>query len=185
MPNAIVKAAEDKMKAAVEATRHELSTLRTGKASLTLLDPVRVDYYGTPTPLNQVANLSCPEPRLITIQPWEPKLIAAIERAVRDANLGLNPANDGRLIRIPIPTLTEERRKDLCKKAREFGEKGKVAIRHARHEQRELLEKRMKAKEISEDDRDRGFEQIQKSHDHHIEEITKSVSKKEADIMEV
>lgn len=185
MQNVLVKEAEDKMKAALEATRHELSTLRTGKASLSILEPVRVDYYGTPTPLNQVANMAVPEPRLITVQPWEPKFIAAIERAIRDSNLGLNPANDGRLIRIPIPTLTEERRKELCKKAREFGEKGKVAVRHVRHEAREALEKKTKSKEISEDDRDRGFEGVQKVHDHYIEEIAKSVSKKEADIMEV
>jgi len=185
MHNPLVKEAEDKMKAALAATHHELASLRTGKASLNILEPVRVDYYGTPTPLNQVANLAVPEPRLITVQPWEPKLIAAIERAIRESSLGLNPANDGRLIRIPIPTLTEERRRELCKKAREFGEKGKVAVRHIRHESREHLEKKTKAKELTEDDRDRGFEAVQKVHDHYIEEIAKSVSKKEADIMEV
>ncbi len=185
MHKPVVREAEEKMKATVEATRHELSTLRTGKASLAVLEPVRVDYYGTPSSLSQVASLSIPEPRLITIQPWEPKMIGPIERAILEANLGLNPSNDGRLIRIPVPQLTEERRKELCKKAREFGEKGKVAIRHIRHEARETLEKRTKSKELPEDERDRGFEQIQKLHDHYIDEIAKSVSKKEADVMEV
>ncbi len=185
MAKQVIKASEEKMKAGVDAMRHELSTLRTGTANLALLEPVRVDYYGTPSPLNQVATLSVPEPRMITVQPWEPKMIGPIERAIQEANLGLNPSNDGRVIRIPIPQLTEERRKELCKRAREIGEKGKVVVRHIRHEAREALEKKTKAKEISEDERDRGFEQIQKLHDHYIEEITKSVTKKEADIMEV
>lgn len=181
----VVKEAEDQMKAALEATRHELSTLRTGKASLAILEPVRVDYYGSKTALNQVANLAVPEARLIVIQPWDPKQISTIERAILEANLGLNPSNDGRVIRVPIPQLTEERRKELCKKAREMGEKGKVAVRHHRHEGRAALEKLEKDKKVSEDDREFGFEQIQKAHDRYIEEIGKSVTHKEADIMEV
>jgi ribosome recycling factor len=185
MIKAVVKETDEKMKATLEVTRHELSTLRTGKASLAILEPVRVDYYGTKTPLNQVANLAVPEPRLIVIQPWEPKQISTIERAILEANLGLNPSNDGRSIRVPIPQLTEERRKDLCKKAREMGEKGKVAVRHHRHEGRAALEKMEKDKKISEDDRNEGFEQIQKLHDRFIEDIGKSVTHKEADIMEV
>jgi len=180
-----LKETEDKMKATVEATRHDLSTLRAGKASLAILEPVRVDYYGSKVPLNQAATMAVPEPRLITVQPWDPKQIASIERAILEANLGLNPSNDGRLIRIPIPSLTEERRKELCKRAREIGEKGKVAIRHIRHEARTALEKKEKAKEISEDDRDGGFERIQHLHDHHIQAIAESVEHKEADIMEV
>jgi ribosome recycling factor len=185
MPKAIVKETEEKMKAAVEATRHDLGSLRAGKASLAILEPVRVDYYGTRTPLNQVATLSVPEPRLIVIQPWDPKQIAVIERAILEANVGLTPNNDGRVIRLPIPPLTEERRKELCKKAREIGEKGKVAIRHIRHESRTALEKKEKAKEISEDDRDKGFERIQQLHDQYVKETADAVSKREADIMEV
>ncbi len=181
----ILKDTEEKMKATVEATRHELSTLRAGKASLAILEPVRVDYYGSTVPLNQAATMAVPEPRLITVQPWDPKQIAMIERAILEANLGLNPSNDGRLIRIPIPALTEERRMELCKRAREIGEKGKVAIRHIRHESRTALEKKEKAKEISEDDRDKGFARIQQLHDLYIQHITESVSHKEKDIMEV
>jgi len=147
--------------------------------------PVKVAYYGTQTPLNQVANLSVPEPRLIVIQPWDPKQIPVIEKAILEANLGMTPSNDGRIIRLPVPQLTEERRKELCKKAREVGEKGKVAVRHIRHEGRGALEKKEKAKEISEDDRDKGFEEIQRLHDRAVEEIAKSVAKKEADILEV
>ncbi len=137
MTKAILNDVEEKLKHTLEATRHELSTLRAGKANLAILEPVRVDSYGTKMTLNQVATLAVPEPRLITIQPWDPKQISAIERGILEANLGLNPSNDGRLIRIPIPTLTEERRKDLCKRAREMGEKGKVAVRHIRHEGRD------------------------------------------------
>jgi ribosome recycling factor len=185
MSKAILKETEEKMKAAVEATRHELSTLRAGKASLAILEPVRVDYYGAKSPLNQVATLSVPEPRMIMVQPWEPKQIAMIERGILEANLGLNPSNDGRVIRIPIPALTEERRKELCKRAREIGEKGKVAIRHIRHESRTALEKKEKVKEISEDERDRGYEKIQSLHDEYIQAVADSVSHKEADILEV
>jgi ribosome recycling factor len=185
MSKAILKETEEKMKAAVEATRHELSTLRAGKANLAILEPVRVDYYGSKSPLNQVATLSVPEPRMIMVQPWEPKQIAMIERGILEANLGLNPSNDGRVIRIPIPALTEERRKELCKRAREIGEKGKVAIRHIRHEARSGLEKKEKAKEISEDERDKGYDKVQALHDDHIQAITDSVSHKEADILEV
>jgi ribosome recycling factor len=181
----ILKEVDEKLKAAVAATRHDLSTLRAGKASLAALEPVRVDYYGTKVPLNQVASMSIPEPRLILIQPFEPKQIAGIERAILEANLGMTPGNDGRVIRLPVPQLTEERRKDLCKKAREMGEKGKVAVRHIRHEGRAALEKEEKAKTISEDERDRGYTRVQELHDQAIEEIGGSVSRKEADIMEV
>jgi len=181
----ILREVEEKMKASVEATQHELSLLRTGKASLSILEPVKVDYYGSKAPLNQVATLSVPEPRMNMVQPWEPKQIPVIERAILEANIGLNPSSDGRVIRIPIPALTEERRKELCKKAREVGEKGKVAIRHIRHEGRGQVEKEEKAKAISEDERDQAFDKIQHLHDTYIEEISRSVTRKEADIMEV
>ncbi len=185
MVKEVLREVDEKLKATVEATRHELASIRAGKASLAILEPVKVDYYGTKTPLNQVATLSVPEPRLIVIQPWDPKQISIIEKAILEANLGMTPSNDGRVIRLPVPQLTEERRKELCKKAREVGEKGKVAVRHIRHEGRTALEKKEKAKEISEDDRDKGFEEIQKLHDRAVEEIAKSVAKKEADILEV
>lgn len=183
--NNLLKACEEKMKQAVEATRHELITLRAGKASLSLLEPVKVEYYGSKVPLQQVANLSVPDARMIIISPWDPKQIPAIEKAIREANLGFNPTNDGRVIRVPVPPLTEERRKELCKKAREIGEKGKIAIRQIRHQYREQLEKMEKDKEISEDDRKIGFDKIQKLHDKAVEEIQKSVENKEKDIMEV
>lgn len=182
--NNVIKQCDEKMKQAIEATRHELMTLRTGKATINFLDPVRVDYYGSKVPLLQVANLSVPDARMILISPWDPKLIPQIERAIREANLGFNPANDGRVVRVPVPPLTEERRKELCKKAREIGEKGKIAVRHIRHEFREELGKKEKNKEISEDDKNEGFEKIQKLHDKAIEEIQHSVSNKEKDIME-
>lgn len=185
MMKAILRDVEEKLKHTLEATRHELSTLRAGKASLAVLEPVRVDSYGNKVPLNQLATLGVPEPRLITVQPWDPKQIAGIERAIMEANLGLNPSNDGRLIRIPVPTLTEERRRDLCKRAREIGERGKVAVRHIRHEGRTALEKKEKSKELSEDDRDMGFEKVQQLHDQYIQNLTDSVSHKEKDIMEV
>jgi len=185
MVQSVLKETEKKMKDALEATRQELSTLRTGKASLTVLDPVRVDYYGTKVPLNQAATLSIPEPRMIMCQPFDPKTISDIEKAILQANLGLNPSNDGRLIRIPIPTLTEERRKEMCKMAREIGEKGKISVRHCRHDSRSSLEKMAKDKDISEDDRDRGYDKVQEFHDKYVEEIGNSVSKREKDIMEV
>jgi len=185
MEQEILKDTENKMREAVEATRNDLASLRTGKASLMILDPVRVDYYGSKVPLSQVATLSVPEPRMILAQPWDPKQIAGIERAILEANIGLNPSNDGRFIRIPVPTLTEERRKDLCKRAREMGEKGRIGIRHHRHEARAALEQMAKDAEISEDARDRGFAKIQEAHDRYVEEINSSVAKKEVDIMEV
>lgn len=185
MVKTIIKEVEEKMKATLGATRHELSTLRAGKANLSVLEPVRVDYYGSKVPLNQAATLSVPEPRLILVQPFDPKQIGSVERAILEANIGMTPSNDGRVIRLPVPQLTEETRKDLCKKARELGEKGKVAVRHIRHEGRSALEKEEKNKEISEDERDRGFDQIQRLHDDAVEEISQSVSRKEADIMEV
>ncbi len=185
MEQEILKDAKKKMKDAVEATRNELSSLRTGKATLAILEPVRVDYYGSKAPLNQLATLSIPEPRMIMAQPFDPKLIAGIERAILEANIGLNPSNDGRFIRIPIPVLTEERRKELCKRAREVGEKGKISIRLHRQNARSSLEKLAKDSEISETNRDRYFDNIQELHDEAIEDIGSSVSKKEEDIMEV
>ena len=181
----VLKNTENKLELTVESTRMELATLRAGKASLSILEPVKVDYYGSKVPLNQTATLSLPEPRMILIQPFDPKQIAGIERSILEANIGMTPSNDGRVIRLPVPQLTEERRKELCKRARELGEKGKVAVRHVRHEGRSELDKLEKDKDISEDDRELGYSKIQELHDKAIEEINHSVSRKEAAILEV
>jgi ribosome recycling factor len=185
MEKEIMKEARKKMKDAVEATRNELASLRTGKASLAILESVRVDSYGSKVPLNQVCTLSVPEPRMILAQPFDPKQIAGIERAILEANIGLNPSNNGRFIRIPVPALTEERRRDLCRRAREIGEKGKISVRLHRQNARSSLEKLTKDSVISETNRDRYFDNIQEVHDQFIEDISSSVSKKETDIMEV
>jgi len=176
--NDVVKECEQKMKQAVEATRHELMTLRTGKAAISFLEPVRVDYYGSKVPLNQVANLSVPDARMIVVSPWDPKQISTIEKAIREANLGFNPSKRWKGCQSSYPCSYRREKKRTLQKAREIGEKGKVAIRHIRHEGRELLEKKKKNKAISEDDKKEGFEKIQKLHDKYIEEIDKSVEKK-------
>lgn len=181
----ILKEAEDYLKQTLEGVRHELSLLRTGQASLTILEPVRVDYYGTKVPLSQVANMSIPDATSILIQPWDPKTCAVIERAILEANIGLTPTSDGRVIRLNIPSLTTERRKELVKKAKEIAERGRVSIRRIRHEARSKIEVKCKAKEISEDERDSGYESIQKFHDKFIAEIDTSLEKREKDIMEV
>jgi ribosome recycling factor len=173
------------MEKAVEVFREELKTLRTGRASLGILDPVRVDYYGTPTPLNQVANLSVPDPTLIVIQPWDPTLIQAIEHSIQRANLGLNPMNDGKVIKLPVPPPTEERRKELVKIAHDFAERARTAVRNVRRDGNEELRRMEKDKEISEDEMHRGLDEVQKLTDAHIEEIGKVVSAKEEEILTV
>jgi len=177
--------AEKKMKATVEATRHDLATIRTGRASLAILDGITVDYYGTPTPLNQVATLSVPDPSLITLQPWEPKLLGEIERAVLKSDLGLTPANDGKIIRLPIPSLTEERRKQLAKKVHQLGEEGKTIIRQHRREANEHLKALLKDKKMSEDDEKRGLEQIQDLTDRSVKQVDELVQHKEKEILSV
>jgi ribosome recycling factor len=177
--------ATKRMDASVETVRRELSQMRTGRASLSMLDGIRVDYYGTPTPLNQVGNLSIPEPTLITIQPWDPSLLHPIEKAIRTSDLDLNPQNDGKIIRVPVPPLTEERRKALVKHAHKHAEEGKVAIRNVRRDANEHLKKLLKDHEISEDDEKRAIADIQKLTDDHIKKIDDVLKKKEADIMAV
>lgn len=174
---------ELRMKHALDHFHVELKHLRTGRASLLVLDGVMADYYGTPTPLNQLANLSVPEATMIVAQPFDPSTIAAIEKAILQADLGLNPANDGKLIRIPVPPLTEERRKEIVKKAHDMAEASRNGVRQHRREGNEMLKEREKEKEISKDDEHRGHEEMQKLHDHYIAEINKSLETKEKDIL--
>jgi ribosome recycling factor len=173
------------MDRAVEEVKHTFSTVRAGKASPTILDPIRVDYYGTPTPLSQVANLSCPEPRLIIIQPWERKMISVIEKAIQNSDLNLNPSNDGSVVRVPLPELSEERRKDLVKQVHRLAEEGRVAVRNVRRDANEHLKKALKAGEISEDEEHRAVKEVQELTDVHIRKIDELSRIKETDIMVV
>jgi len=176
---------EKRMGASVNDARHKLATVRTGRASLAMFDGVMVDYYGTPTPLNQVAKLSVPEPSLIVAQPFDPSTVGAIEKAILASDLGLNPSNDGKLIRIPIPPLTEERRKQLVKKVHALGEEAKTAVRQIRREANEEIKKLEKDGKISEDDSRRNLDEVQKRTDRHTGEVDQLCKNKEAELMEV
>ncbi|HVR30349.1 MAG TPA: ribosome recycling factor [Thermoanaerobaculia bacterium] len=176
---------ELKMKKVVDHLHQELKTLRTGRASLSILDSVRVDYFGTPTPINQVANLAVPDATLIIAQPWDSSTIPAIERAILQADLGLNPSSDGKVIRIPVPPLTEERRREIVKRAHDFVEVSRNGIRQARREGNEAMKKLERDKAISQDDERRGHEEIQKLHDHYIGLVNKALETKEKDLMTV
>lgn len=178
----LLKHARELMSKAVENTRKEFSSIRTGKATTSLLDVVRVDAYGSVMPLNQVAMVAAPEPRLLTVQPFDKGLSQLIEKAIREANLGLNPATQGNLIRVPIPTLTEERRRDLVKVMHKLGEEGKVAVRHARGDAHAKIKK---VEKVPEDDKSRGEKDLQKITDDHIKQIDQMIAAKEAEIMEV
>jgi len=177
--------AKAKMRHTVDTVQRELATMRTGRASVAMLDMIRVDYYGTPTPLNQVGNLAVPDPTLITLQPWDPALLPAIEKAIRASDLDLNPQNDGKIIRIPVPQLTEERRRNLVKVAHKHAEEGRVAVRNVRRDTNEQIKKLMKEHEVSEDDEKHALAEVQKLTDQHIEEINAALKKKEGEIMEV
>lgn len=177
--------AEAKMRRAVDSLRKELSGIRTGRASTALVDRLQVDYYGVPTPLNQLANVSAPEPRLLVIQPWERGLIPAIEKAILKSDLGLTPANDGRLIRLAIPQLTEERRRELVKVVRRRIEEGRVAVRNIRREAHDDLRHLEKEKLISEDELRRSHDRLQKITDAMIAEVDQTGQKKEEEILEV
>lgn len=176
---------EIKMKEALDHFHEELKHLRTGRASLVMLDGVMVDYYGTPTPVNQVAKLSVPEATLIVAQPYDPSLIPLIEKAVMQANLGLNPSSDGKVVRIPVPPLTEERRKEIVKRAHDMAETARNSVRHARRDGNERLKVMEKDKEISQDDEHRGMDEHQKLHDHYIGEINTALEHKEEDLLTV
>jgi len=181
----MVADAKTRMRSTVDTLLRELGTMRTGRASVAMLDNVRVDYYGTLTPLNQVGNLAVPDPTLITLQPWDPSLLPAIEKAIRTSDLDLNPQNDGKIIRIPIPSLTEERRKNLVKVAHKHAEEARVAVRNVRRDANEHLKKLLKEHDVSEDDEKHALAEVQKLTDQHIEEIGAALKKKEAEIMEV
>jgi ribosome recycling factor len=177
--------ARSHMDKALEAMRREFSSVRTGKASPALLDIVRVDAYGSKMPLNQVGTVSAPEPRLLIVQPWDKNLIGPIERAIRDSDLGLNPANDGNVIRVPIPALTQERRKEMVKTLHKLAEEGRVAVRHARQEANKDVKHRQGEHEISEDDARRTMEEVQKLTDDYIHKIDQLLKAKEQEVMEV
>ena len=181
----LIADAKTRMDATLETVRRELASMRTGRASLAMLDGIRVDYYGTPTPLNQVGNLAVPDPTLITLQPWDPSLLPPIEKAIRTSDLDLNPQNDGKIIRIPVPSLTEERRRNLVKVAHKHAEEARVAVRNVRRDANEHLKKLLKDHDLSEDDEKHALAEIQKLTDQHIEEIGAALKKKEAEIMEV
>lgn len=176
---------EEKMDKTIEALKREFASVRTGRASTSLLDRVMVDYYGAPTPVNQVANVSAPEPRLITINPWEKKMLGEIEKAILKSDLGLNPNNDGSVIRLEIPQLTEERRKELSKKVSKIGEDAKVVIRNIRRDANEAIKKMEKKKEITEDESKEGQDNIQKLTDKKIKVIDELKAKKEKEVMAV
>ena len=178
----LTKHARELMHKAVESTKREFSSIRSGKASVSLLDLVRVEAYGSTVPLNQVAMVAAPEPRLLTVQPFDKSLAQVIEKAIRDSDLGLNPATQGNLIRVPLPALSQERRRDLVKVVHKLGEDGRIAVRHARTE---TLSKIKKLEKISEDDKSRAEKEIQKHTDEHIKQIEGLIHSKEAEILEV
>jgi ribosome recycling factor len=172
-----------RMDTAIDHVRKELAGVRTGRASVTILDGVHVEAYGSPMPLNQVASLSVPEPTLIVAQPFDPSLMKEIEKAVRNANLGLNPANDGKVVRIPIPPLTEERRKELSKLVHKYAEDGRNSVRQVRRDSNERLKKLLKDHKISEDDERRGLEEVQKITDQHVHLIDDLQKKKDQELL--
>ena len=181
----VINETTERMKKAVDAFHHELSKLRTGRASLSILDDVKVDYYGQVSPLNQVGTLAVPDPRTITIQPWDTTAAQAIEKAIQKSDLGLNPINDGKVIRIPVPALNEERRKDLVTVLHTHAEQSKVAVRNARRDANDHLKKLQKDSAITEDDLKQGHDKVQKLTDEHIKLIDEAAKHKETDIMEV
>lgn len=177
--------ANQRMGKTVESLRSDLIKIRTGRASTGLLDHLTVDYYGSPTALNQVANVSVENSRTLAVTPWEDNMVAVVEKAIRDSELGLNPATAGKMIRVPLPQLTEERRRDLIKVIRDEGEKARIAIRNIRRDANSQIKELLKAKEISEDDERRGEADIQKITDKMVAEVDKAIAAKETDIMEI
>jgi ribosome recycling factor len=176
---------QDAMDRAIDALKKQLTTIRAGRANVGILDGVKVDYYGTPTPLNQVGNVSATDPTMIVVKPWEKNLLNDIERAINEANIGLNASNDGDIVRVPIPPLSEERRKEYAKQAKGRCEDAKVAIRNARRDANDLLKAATKDKEISEDDEKRGLKEVQDLTDAFVAKIDELYANKEAEILEV
>ncbi len=181
----VLKDLQARIAKTLEHFRHELTGVRTGRANLHLLDAVRVDYYGTPTPLNQVATLAVADARLITVKPWEKNLVPVIDKAIREANLGLNPQSDKEIVRVPIPALTEERRKEIVKQVRHKGEEEKLAIRNERRDAKELVEEGEKGGEVAADEAKKTLEKIQKATDDGVKKIDEMVAAKEKEVMTV
>jgi ribosome recycling factor len=181
----LLQDATHRMDVSVEHTHTEFNGLRTGRASAALLDRVAIDYYGTPTPLKQLATINVPEPRMLTIQPFDPSSIKAIEKAIQESDLGLTPGNDGKLIRLPMPQLTEERRKELVKVARQRAEDGRVAVRNVRRDTMKHLEELVKNGDVGDDEERRAEDRLQKLTDEHVAKIDDLLKRKEAEIMEV
>jgi ribosome recycling factor len=181
----VIKETKPKMEAAVEAFHRKLAVVRTGRANISLLDGINVDYYGTPTPLSQMASVAVPEAQMITVQPWDATQLAAIEKAIMNSNLGLNPSNDGKIIRLTIPALNEERRKQLAKQVHELAEEHRVAIRNVRHSSNDSLKKLLKEKAISEDSERDGLDQVQKLTNTFVAKIDEISKAKEAEVMSV
>jgi ribosome recycling factor len=181
----VIREARPRMETVIDDVRRKLATVRTGRAAVSLLDNVMVEYYGTPTPLNQMASVHVPEPQMLTVQPWDQTQLGAIEKAVRTADLGLNPSNDGKLIRIPIPALTEERRRQLAKQVHEIAEEHRTAIRNLRRDANDRLKKMLKDKAISEDNERDGLEEVQKLTNTYIGKIDDLMKTKETEILSV
>lgn len=181
----VIKEARPRMEAVIEDVRRKLATVRTGRAAVSLLDNVMVEYYGTPTPLNQMASVHVPEAQMLTVQPWDQTQLGAIEKAIRAADLGLNPSNDGKLVRIPIPALTEERRKQLAKQVHEIAEEHRTAVRNLRRDANDRLKKLLKDKAISEDNERDGLDEIQKLTNTYIGKIDELAKTKEHEILSV
>jgi ribosome recycling factor len=182
---ALFKDTGGRMARSIEAFKKDLGKIRTGRASFSLLDGIKVDYYGTPTPLPQVGTLSVPESRMITVTPWDAKMVGPIEKAIQASGLGLNPSNDGKMVRIPIPPLTEERRKDLVKVVKKMAEDARISVRNIRRESLEKVKEREKKKEISEDEMKRSQDRVQKETDSYVKKIDEILKAKEQEIMEV
>jgi ribosome recycling factor len=181
----LIQDATRRMDKSVEAAQTEFATLRTGRASPALLDRVQIDYYGQQTPLKQLATINAPEPRMITVQPFDPSSLSAIERAIQESDLGLTPSNDGKLIRLPIPQLTEERRKELVKVVRGMAEEGRVAVRNVRRDAIHHLKELVDKSEVGKDEEHRAEERVQKLTDDHTKKIDELLERKEAEILEV
>lgn len=181
----VIKETRPRMDAVIEDVRRKLATVRTGRAAVSLLDSVVVEYYGTPTPLNQMASVHAPEPNMLTVQPWDQTQLGAIEKAIRSSDLGLNPSNDGKMVRIPIPPLTEERRKQLAKQVHEIAEEHRTAIRNLRRDANERLKKMLKDKQISEDAERDGLDEIQKLTNNYIAKIDELMKTKEQELLSV
>ncbi|MBE6948362.1 MAG: ribosome recycling factor [Ruminococcaceae bacterium] len=179
------KVYENKMKKTIEVLQTQFAAVRAGRANPAVLDQIRVDYYGSPTPINQIANISAPDPRTLTIQPWDPQTLKLIEKAILASDLGINPQNDGRIVRLAFPQLTEERRKDLIKQVKKYGEEAKVAVRNVRRDAMDAFKAMKKKSEITEDDMKDVEKELQKLTDNYIKEVDKVTAQKEKELSEI